>query len=296
MAKKQNQSALSPEVDKKIRTLLANIQKVQNVMKASPIFPELLKVSETFKQMAALQRSVISPLMADFTSRMGEIQQWYKDFEANGPYDQDMENIAKIGWYFNDMMLPRDFIEIVGYIRGNDSVNLDDFFLTHIENNIQEYRDYCTKWIEVAPELVNEAFDQHIAGNYHSSVALFLILAELVANRLLSEMEKNTYHGIFSSKDHQPRTKILFEEDIIDLDPMFASYAPLMIFHAFNNKDKNVLSRDNILHGRFLAFGNKMTSSKAISFIGFIILSLYHIKRKITEAKSLESTAIGNDI
>lgn len=281
MTKKQKISVLSSEVEEKIRQLNASIQSIKNSMPVIPVFPELLEVAEALKKLAPLQKALFSPL-SDFTAKMGQFQQWFIDFKENGPYDQDVENIAKMGWYFNGMMLPREFVEVIGYVRENDIARLDDFFLNHIETNISEYREWCANWIKEAQEMVSEAFEQHIAGNYHSSIALFLILAEVVANRLLNEMGKNSHHGIFSSENKQPKTKKLFENDIVDLDPMFASYAPLMIFHAFNNKEKNVPSRDNILHGRYLSFGNKITSAKAISFIGYVILTLGDIKRKLT--------------
>lgn len=84
-------------------------------------------------------------------AKLAQVQQWLFDFKENGPYDGDMENVAKLGWYFNNMMLPRDFVKVVALIRDNDIEQLDAFFWL-IEDDISEYREYCTGRISEAPE------------------------------------------------------------------------------------------------------------------------------------------------
>ncbi|MCK4662681.1 MAG: hypothetical protein KAT68_07440 [Bacteroidales bacterium] len=182
--------------------------------------------------------------------------------------------LLKTGWFY-DFHIGMEIV-VEQLVKKNEN-EIDCIFIEFLDKNIKEIEKKCIDRFPERESIIKKAFRAHRKKDYETAIILFLTQTDGMfrdiskksifsgrkkykAKKWLDELEKSGKNEMILAA-----LSALRETKLLSLDFKEAQNHP------------NVISRNTILHGYELNFGNKKNLLKTISIINYIVVVIYNI-------------------
>lgn len=256
----KNLSITANQYTKQI-TAAVQFLKSQN---AIGVLSAINQLNSEFRKVAVLINTVL-------ITRKDDIDKFVKSVSALATIDWNLiinrqyEAVmfaAQHGWFAQPEFDLSQISELSIAATANNNEMLNQKFSVFIEDCEVEILDRLLLDYPDREHLINEAFSLHREARYYASIPLFLMLAEGIGFG-------KTSFSVFNTSQNKPEVAKYFKtikSKSRSIEDMFSR--PLVENHPLSRNKPGKLNRHTVLHGKDLAYGTKINSLQALSFLG----------------------------
>jgi hypothetical protein len=198
-----------------------------------------------------------------------EIQESYRRYitsrnEHNDFLVRGFKAFANLGWYISEDINFGALNDLTSLAEAGSDEPIDAFFVAHYSTSLDKHFTKLRSRQQDRIHLINEAEKAHKEGMYHSSILLFITIADgICAGELFMIGKDKKRIKNFLKENDTPETLSKFLSVISEVNAIDAHTSQ-------SDNYKSNLNRHGIIHGYDISYGSEINSLKALSLLTFV--------------------------